>query len=59
MKIETYEQRILTPEKGKYLYNEKAQSISEKVFLGIYADEHEWVEISKEEKERIEKEWEV
>lgn len=58
MKVETYEQRILTPEEGKYLYNESAKVISDKVYLGKEADASEWVEITTEEKEALEREWE-
>ena len=58
MKVETYEQRILTPEEGKYLYNENAKVISDKVYLGKEADSSEWVEITQEEKEALEREWE-
>lgn len=58
MKVETYEQRILTPEEGKYLYNESAKVISDKVYLGKEADASEWVEITTEEKEALEAEWE-
>lgn len=58
MKVETYEQRILTPEEGKYLYNESAKVISDKVYLGKEADATEWVEITTEEKEALEREWE-
>jgi hypothetical protein len=58
MKVETYEQRILTPEEGKYLYNESAKVISDKVYLGKEADASEWVEITSEEKEALEREWE-
>lgn len=54
MKIETYEQRILIPDEGKYLYNETAQVISDKVYLGVNANENEWTEISEEEKQEIE-----
>ena len=50
--------RILEPTtEGNYLYNENAMSISDKVYLGIYADESEWAEITEEEKERLEAEW--
>jgi hypothetical protein len=38
MKIETYEQRILIPEEGHWLYNSEAQVISDKVYLGKTAD---------------------
>lgn len=58
MKVETYEQRILTPEEGKYLYNESAKVISDKVYLGKEADASEWVEITEEEKDALEREWE-
>lgn len=59
MTKETYEQRILMADEGKYLYNENAQSISNKVYLGKEADESEWVEITEQEKERLEEEWAV
>ncbi len=59
MKVETYEQRILTPEEGKYLYNENAKVISDKVYLGKEADASEWVEITSEEKDALKAEWEV
>ena len=59
MKIETYEQRILTPELGYWLYNEDAKAISDKVYLGKQANSADWVEITQERKEELEKEWEV
>lgn len=55
MEIKTYEQRILIPDDGKFLYNENAQVISDKVYLGINADEKEWIEITEEQKQEIEK----
>ena len=55
MEIKRYEQRILIPDNGKYLYNETAQVISDdKVDLGINADEKEWIEITEEQKQEIE-----
>lgn len=58
MKIETIDnQRILTPDSGMWLYNEQVQVISDKVYLGIEADESDWVEITSEEKERLEALW--
>ena len=39
----------------KYLYNENAQVISDKVFLGINANENEWIVITEEQKVEIEK----
>lgn len=58
MTVQTYEQRILIPEESKWLYNESAKVISDKVYLGKDADASEWVEITQEEKEALEKEWE-
>ena len=55
MEIKRYEQIVLIPDEGKYLYNETAQVISDKVYLGINASENEWVEITEEEKQEIEK----
>ena len=54
MKIEVYEQRILIPDENKYLYNEEVQVFSEKVYLGINADENKWVEVTEEQKQEIE-----
>ena len=58
MTVQTYEQRILIPEENKWLYNDSAKVISDKVYLGKDADASEWVEITQEEKEALEKEWE-
>lgn len=54
MQIQTYEQRILIPEDGKWLYNESENVISDKVYLGKEADASAWVEITEEEKRKIE-----
>ena len=59
MKIETYEQRILTPDTGYWLYNAEAKVISDKVYLGKQANSADWVEITQERKEELEKEWGV
>ena len=59
MTTETYIQRVLIPDEGKYLYNGNAQSISDKVYLGKEASDSEWVEITAEEKAQIEAEWET
>ena len=58
MQIQTYEQRILIPEEGHLLVNHEAKSISNKVYLGIHADASEWVEVTAEEAEALQKEWE-
>lgn len=53
MRIETYEQRILIPEEGKWLYNANADVVSDKAYLGKEADASEWVEITEEEYAKI------
>ena len=58
METKTYEQRVLIPDENKWLYNEKDNVISDKVYLGINADESEWVMIDEEQKQEIEKQWE-
>ena len=58
MIIQSYEQRVLIPENGKFLYNAEAQAISDKVFLGINANADDWQEITAEDKARIEADWE-
>lgn len=56
MKLEVYEQRVLTPDVGRWLYHAQAGVISDKVYLGKAADVSEWVEITEAEKEAIEAE---
>lgn len=59
MTKETFTQRILIPDEGKWLFNDAEKIISDKVYLGKEANESEWVEITAEEKERLEAEWAV
>lgn len=40
-----------------YWYNEKERIIASKITLGKEANPADWVEITQEEKERIEAEW--
>ena len=57
MKIERYEQRVLIPEDGKYLVNERERVISGRVYLGIRAPESDWREITAAEKAGLEARW--
>lgn len=50
--------RIKTPSEGMWLYNERDKIISNKVFLGIYANEEDWVEITEEKKVELKTLWE-
>lgn len=47
MKLESYEQRILTAEEGKLLYN--GETAAKTVYLGRDADLSDWQEIPEEE----------
>ena len=42
-----------------YWYNAKERIIASKITLGKEANPDDWVEITQEEKERIEAEWEL
>lgn len=46
--------RIIVPTDNMWLYNQKEQIISDKVFLGINANENDWIEITEEEKTNLE-----
>ena len=59
MVIETINnQRVLTPDENMWLYNESQRVISDKVYLGVEADASDWVEITQEQKELLESQWE-
>lgn len=49
--------RILTPSEGMWLYNDKDKVISDKVYLGVNADETLWIEIDDSEKAQLESKW--
>lgn len=58
MKLETINGiRVITPEADMWLCNDNARAISDKVYLGINADENEWRDITEEEKARFEQLW--
>ena len=58
MKTETMQIKILIPSENHYLFNEKEKIVSEKVFIGKEASTDDWREITADEKEALEKEWE-
>lgn len=51
--------RVLTPSDGMWLFNSKDKVISDKVYLGVNADETAWTEIDETEKARLEALWET
>ena len=58
MTTETMQINVLIPSENHFLVNENEKVISEKVFLGKEANADDWREITAEEKETLEKEWE-
>ena len=50
-------QRVLTPDENMWLCNESQKVISDKVYLGVEADESEWTEITDERKQEFEALW--
>lgn len=50
--------RIITPTESMWLCNEAEKIISDKVFLGVYASENDWSEITEEQKIELETLWE-
>lgn len=58
MKLETINGiRVITPNDGMWLCNEEQRVISDKVYLGVNADETMWKDIIEEEKTRLEALW--
>lgn len=49
--------RVVTPESKMWLCNETDRVISDKVYLGVNADETMWKDITEEEKARLEELW--
>lgn len=58
MKLETINGiRVITPEADMWLCNEEQHVISDKVYLGVNADETMWRDITEEEKASLEALW--
>ena len=58
MKIEVVNDiRVITPTDGKLLCNMTDKVISDKVYLGVNADETVWTEIEESERESLETKW--
>lgn len=51
--------RVLTPSNGMWLCNSKDKVISDKVYLGVNAEETAWTEITEAEKARLDVLWET
>lgn len=58
MKLETINGiRVITPEADMWLCNEEQRVISDKVYLGVNANENDWHDITEAEKARFEELW--
>lgn len=58
MKLETINGiRVITPEANMWLCNEEQRVISDKVYLGVNANETMWKDITETEKARFETLW--
>lgn len=58
MKLETINNiRVITPKADMWLCNEEQRVISDKVYLGVNADETMWKDITEEEKANFEALW--
>ena len=58
MKIEIINNiRVITPNENMWLCNEEQKVISDKVYLGVNANENDWHDITEEEKARLEELW--
>ena len=58
MKLETINGiRVITPNAGMWLCNETDRVISDKVYLGINAEQTAWRDITEEEKAELETLW--
>lgn len=49
--------RVITPNDGMWLCNEEQQVISDKVYLGVNANENDWHDITETEKANFEALW--
>ena len=58
MKLETINNiRVITPNTDMWLCNEEQRVISDKVYLGVNANENDWRDITEAEKTRLEALW--
>lgn len=58
MKLETINGiRVITPSEDAWLCNESDKVISDRVYLGVYADETKWCDITEAQKASLEILW--
>lgn len=57
MEIKNKTYKVVTPSEGKWLYNEREKTISDKVFMPDGADVSVWKEITEAKKQELEAKW--
>ena len=57
MGIKNKSYKVVTPSEGKWLYNEREKTISDKVYMPDGEDVSEWQEITDAKKQELEAQW--
>ena len=59
MEIKNKTYKVVTPSEGKWLYNERENIISDKVYMPDVSDVSVWQEITDAKKQELEAKWKV
>ena len=59
MEIKNKSYKMVTPSEGKWLYNERENIISDKVYMPEGADVSVWQEITEAKKQELEAQWQA
>ena len=59
MEIKNKSYKMVTASEGKWLYNERENIISDKVYMPDEADVSEWQEITDAKKQELEAQWQA
>ena len=59
MEIKNKTYKVVTPSEGMWLYNERENIISDKVFMPDVADVSVWQEITDAKKQELEAQWQA
>ena len=59
MEIKNKTYKVVTPSEGKWLYNERENIISDKVYMPEGADVSVWKEITEAKKQELEAQWQA
>lgn len=59
MEIKNKSYKMVTPSEGKWLYNEREKTISDKAYMPDGADVSVWQEITEAKKQELEAQWQA